>query len=115
FRRVGSTREIQEDVRVVGLTNRDLYGMVREKTFRSDLFFRLNVFPIVVPPLRERPQDVLLLARHFLAVLQGRVGRRVEGFDREAEALLLAYPWPGNVRELRNVVERALVLERGGE
>ncbi|MFN7943452.1 MAG: sigma-54 dependent transcriptional regulator [Thermoanaerobaculia bacterium] len=115
FRRVGGTREIQVDVRVVALTNRDLQGMVREKTFRGDLFFRLSVFPLRVPPLRERREDVLALARHFLATLQPKLGRRFAGIDREAERRLLAYAWPGNVRELRNVVERAMVLERGSE
>jgi len=113
FRRVGGTREITADVRVVALTNRDLQAMVREKSFRNDLFFRLSVFPIVVPPLRERRDDALPLARHFLKTLQPKLGRRFEGFEREAENRLLAYAWPGNVRELRNVVERALVLERG--
>ena len=115
FRRVGGTREIQVDVRVVALTNRDLQVMVRDKTFRGDLFYRLSVFPVVVPPLRERPEDILPLARHFLQTLQPRVGRRLRGFDRDAENLLLGYSWPGNVRELRNVVERAIVLERGTE
>ena len=115
FRRIGSNREIRVDVRVIGLTNRNLQAMVQEGTFRGDLFFRLNVFPVTVPPLRERPEDILPLARHFLGTLQARVGRRVAGFEREAERLLLAYPWPGNVRELGNVLERALVLERGSE
>ena len=87
--------------------------MVRDKSFRNDLFYRLNVFPIYVVPVRERPEDILPLARHFLATLQPRLGRRFDGFDRESENRLLAYPWPGNVRELRNVVERAMVLERG--
>ncbi|HQR44652.1 MAG TPA: sigma-54 dependent transcriptional regulator [Thermoanaerobaculia bacterium] len=113
FRRVGGTREILVDVRVVGLTNRDLGAMVRENTFRGDLFYRLNVFPIVVPPLRDRPEDVLPLARHFLGTLRPRLAERFAGFEPEAEKLLTSYPWPGNVRELRNVVERALVLERG--
>jgi len=113
FRRVGGTREIAVDVRVVALTNRDLLAMVKEKTFRNDLFFRLNVFPIVVPPMRRRAEDILPLARHFLATLQPKLGRRFDGFEREAENLLLGYSWPGNVRELRNVVERAMVLERG--
>ena len=113
FRRVGGTREIQVDVRVVALTNRDLQGMVRDKSFRGDLFYRLNVFPIVVPPLAQRSADILPLARHFLGNLQPKLGRRFDGFDRAAENRLLAYPWPGNVRELRNVVERAIVLERG--
>jgi DNA-binding NtrC family response regulator len=113
FRRVGGTREIRVDVRVVGLTNRDLNAMVRDKEFRSDLFYRLSVFPITAPPLRERPEDVLPLARHFLASLQAKTGSGVEGFEREAEHLMLGYAWPGNVRELRNVIERALVVERG--
>ena len=113
FRRVGGTREIEVDVRVIALTNRDLQAMVRDKSFRNDLFFRLNVFPILVPPLRERREDILALARHFLKTLQPKLGRRFDGFDREAENLLLGYAWPGNVRELRNVIERALVLERG--
>jgi DNA-binding NtrC family response regulator len=115
FRRVGSNREIHVDVRVIGLTNRNLQAMVQDGTFRGDLFFRLNVFPLTVPPLRERPEDILPLARHFLGTLQARIGRRVAGFEREAERLLLSYPWPGNVRELGNVLERALVLERGSE
>jgi two-component system response regulator AtoC len=113
FRRVGGTREITADVRVIALTNRDLQAMVRDKSFRNDLFYRLNVFPIFVVPLRERPEDILPLVRHFLATLQPKLGRRFDGFDRESENLLLAYSWPGNVRELRNVVERAMVLERG--
>jgi len=113
FRRVGGTREIVVDVRVVALTNRDLAAMVRERTFRSDLFYRLAVFPIDMPPLRERSTDILPLARHFLATLQPKLGRRFDGFDRTAENLLLACSWPGNVRELRNVIERALVVERG--
>jgi len=113
FRRVGGTREIVVDVRVVALTNRDLQAMVREKTFRNDLFYRLNVFPIQVPSLRQRREDVLPLARHFLATLQPKLGRRFEGFEPEAETRLLDYPWPGNVREMRNVIERAIVLERG--
>jgi transcriptional regulator with GAF, ATPase, and Fis domain len=100
-------------VRVVALTNRLLQDMVRDKTFRGDLYYRLNVFPIQVPPLRRRPEDILELARHFLATLQPRLGRRFAGFDRAAENLLLGYAWPGNVRELRNVIERAMVLERG--
>jgi len=113
FRRVGGTREIAVDVRIVALTNRDLQQMVRDKLFRSDLYYRLAVFPLTVPPLAERREDILPLAEHFLAALQPKMGKRVDGFDREAENRLLAYAWPGNVRELRNVVERALVVERG--
>ena len=113
FRRVGGTREIHVDVQVIALTNRDLQEMVRESEFRSDLFYRLNVFPITVPPLRERRDDILPLARHFLRSLARKLGRPFEGFTREAENLLLASSWPGNVRELRNVLERAMILERG--
>jgi|CXWL01.1.fsa_nt_gi DNA-binding NtrC family response regulator len=113
FRRVGGGREIQVDLRVIALTNRDLQGMVRDKLFRNDLFYRLSVFPLLMPPLRDRPEDILPLARHFLSGLQPKMGRRFEGFDRDAERLLLGYAWPGNARELRNVVERAVVLERG--
>jgi len=113
FRRVGGLREIHVDVCVVALTNRDIRGMMRERTFRDDLFYRLNVFPIVVPPLRERREDILPLANHFVGALRGKFGRGCLGFDREAENALLAYSWPGNVRELRNTVERALILERG--
>jgi two-component system NtrC family response regulator len=86
--------------------------MVRSGEFREDLYFRINVFPITVPPLRERSEDILPLANHFLQAVRGKLGRQCEGFDREAENLLLQYPWPGNVRELRNTVERAVILER---
>ncbi len=113
FHRVGGTREIHVDVQVIALTNRDLKQMVRESKFRSDLFYRLNVFPITVPPLRERREDILPLARHFLGSLSRKLGRLFEGFTREAENLLLAASWPGNVRELRNVLERAMILEHG--
>jgi two-component system, NtrC family, response regulator AtoC len=115
FRRVGGLRDIQVDIRVIGLTNRDLGAMVRENTFRTDLFYRLNVFPILVPPLRERREDILPLARHFLLALKPTMRERFSGFDPDAERLLVSYSWPGNVRELRNVVERAIVLERGSE
>jgi len=112
LRRVGGSREIFVDVRVISLTNRDLTSMVREGSFREDLFYRLNVFPVTVPPLSERVEDILPLANHFVRVLQSKVGRHFEGLSREAENRMLAYSWPGNVRELRNVIERALILER---
>jgi DNA-binding NtrC family response regulator len=115
LRRVGGSREILVDVRVISLTNRDLGAMVREGSFRQDLFYRLNIFPVTVPPLRERVDDVLPLAQHFLATLQPKLGRTFKGFTREAENLLLTYSWPGNVRELRNVVERAMILESSPE
>jgi len=113
LRRVGGSREILVDVRVIALTNRDLKAMVQDGSFRRDLFYRLNIFPIQVPPLREHSEDILPLARHFLNQLQAKFGRQFEGFDREAENCLLGYSWPGNVRELRNVIERAMVLESG--
>jgi DNA-binding NtrC family response regulator len=113
FRRVGGSREIRVDVRVVAATNRDIRDMVERRDFRDDLYYRLSTFPIEIPPLRNRHEDILPLARHFLRRLQGKVGRSYGGFSREAENILLAYPWPGNVRELRNVVERAVILEKG--
>jgi len=112
FRRVGGLREIRVETRVIALTNRDLKEMVCEGLFRADLYYRLSVFPITVPPLRKRMEDVLPLARSFMAELQAKVGRRFDGLSREAENLLLAYSWPGNVRELRNVIERAMILEQ---
>jgi DNA-binding NtrC family response regulator len=112
LRRVGGTREIYVDVRVIALTNRNLDDMVQEGGFRQDLFYRLNIFPITVPPLRERPEDILPLATHFLDGLQSKFGRKLDGFSREAENHLLGYSWPGNVRELRNVIERAMILEK---
>ena len=112
LRRVGGTREIRIDVRVLGLTNRDLTTMTQDGTFRQDLFFRLNIFPITVPPLRDRPEDILPLASHFLETLQPKLGRVFKGFSREAENALLTYSWPGNIRELRNVVYRAMILDR---
>ena len=112
LRRVGGTREIMIDVRVIALTNRDLSGMVERGEFRQDLFYRLSVFPITVPALRERPEDILPLARQFLHQLMPRFDKQIEGFSREAENHLLGYSWPGNVRELKNVIERALILER---
>jgi DNA-binding NtrC family response regulator len=112
MRRVGGTREIFVDVRVIALTNRDLAAMVDDGRFRQDLFYRLSVFPITLPPLRRRLEDILPLAMVFVKRLQPRFERPFEGFTREAENRLLGYSWPGNVRELRNVVERAMILER---
>jgi DNA-binding NtrC family response regulator len=112
LRRVGGSREVLVDLRVIALSNRDLAAMAREGGFRQDLLYRLNVFPVTLPSLRERSEDILPLARHFLATLQAKVGRQFEGLTREAENRLLAYSWPGNIRELRNVIERALIVER---
>jgi DNA-binding NtrC family response regulator len=115
FRRIGGTREIHVDVCVIALTNRDLRAMMRDRSFREDLFYRLNIFPITVPPLRSRREDILPLARHFQQVFHGKVGRECKGITREAENLMISYAWPGNVRELRNTIERAMILEQGPE
>ncbi len=110
FERVGGTRPVKVDIRVVAATNRDLQKAVREGTFREDLFYRLNVVPLQVPPLRDRRDDIPLLALHFTRRFSEEAGRKVSGFSREARALLLAWDWPGNVRELQNVIERAVVM-----
>ena len=110
FERVGGQKAIEVDVRVVAATNRDLAEMVKRGTFREDLFYRLSVITIEVPPLRERLDDVPLLAEHFLARFRQQAARRISGFAPEALAAMTRYAWPGNVRELRNAVERAIVL-----
>ncbi|HSS79382.1 MAG TPA: sigma 54-interacting transcriptional regulator [Thermoanaerobaculia bacterium] len=114
FERVGGTRPIRVDVRVVAATNRDLEKAIRDGTFREDLFYRLSVIPLHLPPLRERREDVPLLASHFAALTSQRLGRGVAGFTPEARACLQGYDWPGNIRELANAVERAIVLGEGG-
>jgi transcriptional regulator with GAF, ATPase, and Fis domain len=111
--RVGGTRPIPVDVRVICATNRSLEVEVAEKRFRADLFYRLKVFPIQVPPLRERPEDVPLLIDAFVRALGSQLGRALEGVDETALLLLCSYHWPGNVRELHNVLERAAILARG--
>ena len=113
FRRLGGTRDIGADVRFVSATHRDLEKSVQEGSFRLDLFHRIDVFHIHIPPLRERREDVLPLARFFLAEFATRAGKRISALAPETQRRLLAYPFPGNVRELRNVVERAVILEAG--
>ncbi len=113
FIRVGGSRKTSVDVQIIAATNRDLRAMVEQWTFRADLYFRLNVVPIVLPPLRERPEDIAPLLRFWLAEANQRYGKRVEGFTEDAETVLLRHPWPGNVRELRNLVERLVILARG--
>jgi two-component system, NtrC family, response regulator AtoC len=113
FVRVGGNTPIQVDVRIVAATNRDLPKAVREGSFRDDLFYRLNVVAITLPPLRERREDIPLLVEHFLERLEAEMGRRVDGVSAEAMALLTSHSWPGNVRELRNVLERAMVVAGG--
>src|SRR5205823_364831 len=107
FERLGGTRTIRVDVRLVTATNRDLARMAAEGRFRSDLFYRLNVFPVVLPPLRERRDDIPRLVRHFAQKVARRMGRRIETIPAEAMDGLVQYPWPGNIRELENIIERA--------
>jgi formate hydrogenlyase transcriptional activator len=113
FERLGSTKTIRVDVRLVAATNRDLAAMVADGRFRSDLYYRLNVFPIVLAPLRERRDDIPPLVRHFTQRFARRMGRRIETIPTEVMEALVAYPWPGNIRELQNVIERAVILLRG--
>jgi two-component system NtrC family response regulator len=114
FKRVGGTRSLHADVRVIAATNRDLKAALARGEFREDLYYRLNVFAISLPPLRERTDDILPLAEAFLEELARRVGRPAAGISRAAREILLGYSWPGNVRELRNVLERATILCDGG-
>jgi formate hydrogenlyase transcriptional activator len=113
FERLGSTRTIRVNVRVLAATNRDLDRMVEEQRFRSDLYYRLKVFPITVPPLRDRAEDIPLLVRHFVQKLALRMKKRIETIPSEAMKALQAYHWPGNVRELENFIERAVILTQG--
>jgi formate hydrogenlyase transcriptional activator len=113
FERVGGTRPIKVNVRVVAATNRDLEKEVASGRFRADLYYRLNVFPIRIPPLRERPADIPLLVQHFLAQLQRKLAKPLKGVSDESMERLKRYPWPGNIRELQNVLERAGVLATG--
>jgi formate hydrogenlyase transcriptional activator len=110
FQRVGGNRAIRSDVRVIAATNLDLAAAVAARTFRSDLFYRLNVFPIEVPALRERAADIPLLVEYFVHRYAKRAGKRVSGISKRTLDLLQAYPWPGNVRELQNVIERAVII-----
>jgi formate hydrogenlyase transcriptional activator len=113
FERVGGTRTKKVDVRLVAATNRDLEKMVEEKQFRSDLYYRLNVIPIRIPPLRERPEDIPLLVRYFAQKYARRMQKTIENIPAASLRKLARWHWPGNVRELENLVERAVVLSRG--
>jgi DNA-binding NtrC family response regulator len=110
---VGARRPLKVDVRIISATNRDLIADVKVGRFREDLFYRLHVFPITVPPLRERPADIPALARHFLALFAAEEGKRIRLLTPEALRLLTAYRWPGNIRQLENAVFRAIVLAEG--
>jgi transcriptional regulator with GAF, ATPase, and Fis domain len=113
FERVGGVQTLSVDVRVVAATNRDLARAITEGRFREDLFYRLNVFPIHLPPLKERREDVPLLVHHFIEKFNGETGKHVQGLSPGAMGVLQGYGWPGNIRELRNVIERAMILSRG--
>jgi transcriptional regulator with GAF, ATPase, and Fis domain len=115
FERVGGRQPIHVDVRVVAATNRDLKAAVTDGTFRQDLFYRLNVFPIEVPPLRERKDDLLMLVEYFVQRYAKRAGKNIRSIDKKVLALLQSYDWPGNIRELQNIIERSVILSAGGE
>ena len=114
FERLGNSRTLKTDARLIAATNRDLSELVAEHKFRSDLFYRLNVFPIRVPALRERPEDVPLLVRHFAEIFSRRMGKLIQSIPADTMSALMTYDWPGNVRELQNVIERAVILSSRG-
>jgi formate hydrogenlyase transcriptional activator len=113
FERLGSTRTLRTDARLIAATNRDLAAMVMEQKFRSDLFYRLNVFPVRVPPLRERREDIPILVSHFVSKFARHMNKRIESITSETMSALCNYHWPGNIRELQNVLERAVILSSG--
>jgi transcriptional regulator with GAF, ATPase, and Fis domain len=110
FERVGGTHSIRTNVRVIAATNRDLQAAIASGTFRSDLFYRLNVFPIEIPPLRERREDIALLVEYFIDRYARKAGKSITGVNKKSLELLQAYPWPGNIRELQNVIERSVIV-----
>src|SRR5574341_191046 len=112
FKRVGGTRDIQVNVRIIAATNLDLAKAVADGRFREDLYYRLKVFPVAIPPLRDRPEDIPVLAEYFVKHFNTALKKTIDGFTPEALELLRAYAWPGNVRELKNLIERAVVLSR---
>jgi transcriptional regulator with GAF, ATPase, and Fis domain len=114
FERVGGAQPIHVDVRVIAATNRDLHTAVAQGSFRQDLFYRLNVFPIEVPPLRERKDDLLMLVEYFVKRYASRAGKQFRSIEKNTLDLLRAYDWPGNIRELQNVIERSVILSAGG-
>ena len=115
FERLGSAKTIQVNVRMIAATHRDLPAMIREGEFREDLFYRLNVFPIEIPPLRERRDDIPLLVSYFVSTLSRRMGKQIESIPEQAMVVLSNHPWRGNVRELANFIERAVILSQGEE
>jgi len=115
FERLGSAKTIHVDVRIIAATHRDLPAMIQEGKFREDLFYRLNVFPVEIPPLRERREDIPLLVNYFVSKISRRMRKQIKSIPRQAMEILTNCPWKGNVRELANFVERAVILTRGEE
>src|SRR5207249_12016622 len=115
FERLGATRTVRVDTRVVAATNADLSRLVAERKFRSDLYYRLNVFPIQIPPLRDRREDISLLVRYFVQKFSRRLNKTVQYVPSDAMDALVSYSWPGNIRELENLLERAVILSPGKE
>ena len=113
FERVGGSQTLEIDARIIAATNQDLEQLVKEKRLREDLYYRLNVIELRLPPLRERPAEITILAQSFVELAAATHGKPALELTAEAKAALLAYSWPGNIRELRNVIERAVVLSRG--
>jgi formate hydrogenlyase transcriptional activator len=115
FERLGSAATIHVNVRMIAATHRDLRAMIQEEEFREDLFYRFNVFPIEIPPLRERREDIPLLVNYFVSKFAARMRKQVKSISRQGMAMLTSYPWPGNIRELANFIERAVIVTRGEE
>jgi transcriptional regulator with GAF, ATPase, and Fis domain len=113
FERLGSPRTIKTDVRIIAATNRNLEEEIRNNRFREDLFYRLNVFPITIPPLRQRKEDIPLLVNHFVTKFNHKIGKRIETVSKDTLNALQGYHWPGNVRELESVIERAVIISQG--
>src|SRR6202023_1241868 len=113
FERLGGTKTIKADVRLVAATHRDLAKMVADGCFREDLYYRLNVFPVSLPPLRERRDDIPALVEHFVAIYTHRMGKQIDQVSPETMSELTSYPWPGNIRELQNFIERSVILTSG--
>jgi transcriptional regulator with PAS, ATPase and Fis domain len=113
FRRLGGTKDVEVDLRVIAATNRELRKAIGQGRFRLDLYYRLNVIEMVIPPLRKRKEDILPLARYFVAIYNRKFGRAVEGIASDGVSALLSHEWPGNVRELRNTIERAMLMQEG--